>query len=116
MPRLIFALAFRLSLFTFHSSLTMKLLTCPINGPRPLSEFVYGGEVRPMPDAAAASDAQWADYVFNRRGEPGVHQEWWYHLASGTWFIAERDNVSDQFLRTYLYADRPPADQPVNPI
>ncbi|HEY5315220.1 MAG TPA: sarcosine oxidase subunit delta [Pirellulales bacterium] len=87
----------------------MKLLTCPINGPRPLSEFVYGGEVRPMPDPAAASDAQWADYVFNRRGEPGVHEEWWYHLASGTWFIAQRDNVSDQFLRTYLYADRPPS-------
>ena len=32
------------------SSPVMKLLTCPINGPRPVSEFVYGGEVRPMPD------------------------------------------------------------------
>lgn len=81
----------------------MKILSCPINGPRPLSEFAYGGELRPMPDAAVASDAVWADYVFNRHGEPGVRREWWYHIASGTWFVAERDNLSDEFLRTYLY-------------
>ena len=48
-----------------------------------------------MPDASSASDAQWADYVFNRQGEPGIRQEWWYHVASGTWFIAERDNLKD---------------------
>ena len=88
----------------------MKLLRCPINGLRPLSEFAFGGEVRPAPDPAASSDAQWADYVFNRQGEPGVRKEWWYHLASGTWFIAERDNRSDQFLRTYLF-DQPPTDE-----
>ena len=81
----------------------MKLLRCPINGLRPLSEFVFGGEVRDMPDASTASDGQWADYVFNRQGEPGVRREWWYHSASGTWFIAERDNLKDEFLRTYLY-------------
>lgn len=81
----------------------MKLLTCPINGPRPLQEFVFGGEVRPMPDAKQATDADWADYVFNRSGEPGVRREWWYHAPSGAWFVAERDNASDVFLRTYLY-------------
>ena len=84
----------------------MKLLTCPINGPRPLQEFAYGGVVREMPDAAASSDAEWADYVFNRTGEPGTHREWWYHLPSGTWFIAERDNVKDIIVRTYLYSPR----------
>jgi len=81
----------------------MKILTCPINGPRPVQEFVYGGEYRPMPDEATASDAQWADYVFNRSGEPGLSREWWYHAPSGTWFIAERDNVKDVVLRTYLF-------------
>ncbi|HWB12109.1 MAG TPA: sarcosine oxidase subunit delta [Pirellulales bacterium] len=80
----------------------MKLLTCPINGPRPLSEFVFGGEVRTMPDDNV-DDAAWADYVFNRAGEPGVRREWWYHVASGTWFVAERDNLNDEFVRTYLY-------------
>ena len=82
----------------------MKIITCPINGPRPLQEFHFGGEVRTMPDATAATDAEWANYVFNRSGEPGVKREWWYHVPSGTWFIAERDNRTDEFLRTYLYA------------
>lgn len=58
-----------------------------------------------MPDDKATSDQQWADYVFNRAGEPGVKKEWWYHIASGTWFIAERDTLKDQFIRTYLYED-----------
>ena len=83
----------------------MKLLTCPINGQRPLQEFHYGGQVRPMPDPGACDDSQWADYVFNRSGEPGVKREWWCHLASGTWFIAERDTRTDDIGRTYLPDD-----------
>ena len=81
----------------------MKIINCPINGPRPLQEFQFGGEVRPMPDPNTASDEQWADYVFNRNGEPSVKREWWHHIASGTWFLAERDNVTDEIVRTYLY-------------
>ena len=81
----------------------MKMIHCPINGPRPIQEFHFGGEFRPMPDPAKATDEQWADYVFNRNGEPGVKKEWWYHVPSDTWFIAERDNRTDEFLRTYLY-------------
>jgi len=81
----------------------MKLLNCPINGVRPLQEFAYGGEFRPMPDPGAATDKVWADYVFNRAGEPKIKKEWWYHLASGTWFVAERDTLKDEFIRTYLY-------------
>ncbi|NKB70471.1 MAG: sarcosine oxidase subunit delta [Candidatus Latescibacteria bacterium] len=84
----------------------MKILTCPINGPRPLQEFTFGGEVRPMPKEA--SDEEWADYVFNRSGEPGIQREWWYHIASNTWFIAERDIRSDQFIRSYLYNNEGP--------
>jgi len=81
----------------------MKQLQCPINGVRPIQEFHFGGTVRDMPDPNAATDEQWADYVFNREGEPGVKREWWYHIASGTWFIAERDVVEDTVIRTYLY-------------
>ncbi|MGH7944177.1 MAG: sarcosine oxidase subunit delta [Opitutaceae bacterium] len=85
----------------------MKILTCPINGPRPIQEFVYGGEVRAMPDPAVASDSEWADYVFNRNGEPAIKREWWFHLASNTWFVAERDNESDRIVRTYLWNKEP---------
>ena len=86
----------------------MKLIRCPINGVRPLQEFAFGGEVRTMPDPAKCSDAEWADYVFNRSGEPGLKEEWWYHLASGTWFIVERDTLKDEFVRSYLYPRQEP--------
>ncbi|HSO05664.1 MAG TPA: sarcosine oxidase subunit delta [Pelomicrobium sp.] len=82
----------------------MRLLTCPVNGPRPLDEFVFGGEVRAMPDPAAVDDAAWADYVFNRAGAPAVKREWWYHAPSGTWFVAERDTLTDAVKRTYLWS------------
>ena len=85
----------------------MKILTCPLNGPRPIQEFLFGGELRTMPDPASASDDEWADYVFHREGQAGTKIEWWYHLPSGTWFLAERDNQTDQFVRTYLYQDGP---------
>lgn len=83
----------------------MKLLRCPVNGLRPLQEFHYGGPYRAMPDPGACSDAEWADYVFNRPGEPGVQLEWWYHLPSGTWLIAERDTVRDEFTGAWLYEE-----------
>jgi sarcosine oxidase subunit delta len=87
----------------------MKLMTCPINGRRAISEFACGGELREMPDAATVSDQAWADYVFNRSGVPGVKQEWWCHTPSGVWFIAERDTTTDTILRTYLYPPAAPA-------
>ena len=84
----------------------MKLMTCPVNGPRSISEFAYGGELREMPDPATASDAVWADYVFNRNSLPGVKHEWWCHTPSGVWFIAVRDTSTDTITRTFLYEPR----------
>ena len=83
----------------------MKLLKCPVNGVRPLQEFVFGGEYRPMPDPDSASDKEWAAFIFNRSGAPGVKREWWYHIASGVWFMAERDTLKDEIIRTYLYEE-----------
>jgi sarcosine oxidase subunit delta len=85
----------------------MKILNCPVNGPRAVTEFAYWGELRQMPDPAAVSDEQWADYVFNRNGAPGIKMEWWCHTPSNTWFIVERDTARDQVLRTYLYGEAP---------
>ena len=81
----------------------MKIMTCPVNGPRPLQEFVYGGDVTEMPCPDQATDEQWAAYVFERDGAPGPHKEWWYHAPSGVWFIAERDTGTDEISSTYRY-------------
>lgn len=81
----------------------MKLMTCPVNGVRAISEFVCGGELRAMPDPNAVSDDTWSDYVFNRNSVPTLKKEWWCHTPSGVWFIAERDTATDTIQRTYLY-------------
>lgn len=87
----------------------MKLLRCPLNGVRPVQEFQFGGEYRAEPEAGAAEEA-WTDYVFNRTGAPRVALEWWYHIASGTWFLAERDTMKDEIVRTGLYEEFFPRD------
>lgn len=81
----------------------MKIMYCPVNGARPISEFIYGGPLRPMP-AEPVDDQAWADYVFNRTSVPGIQQEWWCHTPSNTWFVAERNTVTDNVLQTYLYS------------
>lgn len=84
----------------------MKLLTCPMNGSRPLSEFIFGGELRDAPDQKTCTDAEWAAFVHNRHGAPGDKKEWWYHSPSGTWFVAERNTLSDKVTATYLYGQK----------
>ena len=81
----------------------MKIMTCPVNGARAISEFVCGGELREMLDQQTASDSQWSNYVFNRDSVRAIKKEWWCHVPSGVWFIAERDTGNDIVQRTYLY-------------
>lgn len=83
----------------------MKIMHCPLNGPRNISEFVYGGEVVEMPDPTGASDAEWADHVFLEANQRGIVREWWLHVATAYWFIAERDTATDDIVRTYPSSD-----------
>ena len=78
-----------------------------MNGVRPIAEFVYGGEYREMPNPETSDDKTWAAYVHYRNNAPGVKREWWYHAPSGTWFIAERNTLSDEVLATYLHGKAP---------
>ena len=74
----------------------MKIMSCPLNGPLNISEFVYGGELKPMPDIAHCSDKEWADYVFHSENRAGLVIEWWMHSASAYWFLAERNTATDE--------------------
>jgi len=78
----------------------MKIMPCPLNGPRNIQEFAYGGEVTPHPAPDAPTEA-WAERAFFPENRAGVVREWWLHVATGYWFIAERDTVRDEILRTY---------------
>ncbi|MCS3902029.1 sarcosine oxidase subunit delta [Methylohalomonas lacus] len=79
----------------------MKIMPCPLNGPRNIAEFVCGGEVKAMPHPSQAGDAEWADYLFLEDNTLGFVTEWWLHVASGYWFIAERHTASNEIIRTY---------------
>jgi sarcosine oxidase, subunit delta len=81
----------------------MKLMTCPLNGPRNISEFVWLGEVKEMPDPDSCSDAQWADYVFLENNIAGIVDEWWVHAPSNMFFIARRNTVSDEVIETMTF-------------
>ena len=99
----------------------MKIMNCPLNGPRNISEFSSLGEVSEMPDPDSLTDAEWADFVWLSNNTAGVVREWWCHTATSYWFIAERNTVTDEILRTYpaseVFKDRRdfPARKDENP-
>ncbi len=83
----------------------MKLLNCPLNGPRNIEEFSYGGELRLMPNPARCDPREWAEYVFFNDNNAGLVTEWWCHNATSYWFLAERDTVTDEIVRTFDPSD-----------
>ncbi|QMU60362.1 MAG: sarcosine oxidase subunit delta [Gammaproteobacteria bacterium] len=88
----------------------MKIMNCPLNGPRNISEFICFGEVTDMPNPNELSDEQWADFTWMSNNTAGVIREWWCHTATTFWFIAERNTVTDEILNTYpaneVFTDR----------
>lgn len=79
----------------------MKIMHCPLNGPRNISEFVCYGEINDMPNPNETADEQWAHYIWFANNTAGVVREWWCHAPTSYWFIAERNTVTDEFVRTY---------------
>ena len=79
----------------------MKQMQCPLNGWRNIQEFAHGGEVVSEPDPNRCTDAEWAEYMFIEDNRAGLVKEWWCHVATAYWFIAERDTAKDEIVRTY---------------
>ena len=79
----------------------MKQMPCPMNGLRNISEFICGGEVESMPDPTTGSDHEWAEYLFIENNTKGVVREWWMHIPTSYWFIAERNTETEEIIKTY---------------
>ena len=79
----------------------MKIMNWPLNGPRNISEFICFGEVIDMPNPNEMSDEQWADFMWMSNNTAGVVREWWCHTATSYWFIAERNTITDEIIKTY---------------
>ena len=68
-------------------------IPCPHCGPRPHTEFTFGGEDRPV----RATDPE-ADFarVYLAENEAGPRRERWFHaLGCRTWFAVRRDTTTD---------------------
>lgn len=83
----------------------MKILNCPLNGPRNISEFTYGGEYHLLPDPEKASKQAWAEYVFFHDNRASLVTEWWMHTATAFWFLVDRNTITDEILRTYRVSE-----------
>ena len=78
-------------------------IECPNCGVRPVWEFHYGGPPRERP-GAAATDREWAEYLYNRPNLRGEQTEWWSHRsACKLWFIVRRNTATNQVLETRRY-------------
>lgn len=81
-------------------------LVCPNCGSRPHTEFWFGGEVEPHPEAAAArtlDEARVAVFeadfarVWLRRNSCGVqHERWFHHAGCRRWHTAVRDTLTNR--------------------
>jgi len=82
----------------------MLLIPCPICGPRPETEFRYGGEAHvARPELPSAlDDQQWVEFLYHRTNPRGLHYERWRHFyGCGRFFNCVRETVSDEIIATY---------------
>ena len=87
----------------------MMQLPCPYCGLRDETEFVCGGESHVTRPPLAASDDEWADYLFGRRNPKGMTNERWHHrFGCSQWFNIERDTLAHAIGTAYLMIDAKP--------
>lgn len=88
----------------------MLTIDCPFCGPRPETEFGYGGQahVAYPADPYALTDEEWAQFLFYRDNPKGDFAERWVHSAGcRKWFNAVRDTRTYEFRQVYpVYAAR----------
>jgi heterotetrameric sarcosine oxidase delta subunit len=69
-------------------------IPCPNCGPRPYTEFTFGGELRPLEAADPAEDFA---RVYLRENTPGDQQERWFHLyGCRRWLTLRRDTLTNR--------------------
>ncbi|MBL6455050.1 sarcosine oxidase subunit delta [Belnapia sp. T6] len=86
----------------------MLLIRCPWCGERPEIEFRHAGEAH-LARPAAATDAEWAAYLYERANPRGWARERWRHAhGCGRFFNARRHTLTDCIAATYAPGEEPP--------
>ena len=77
-------------------------IECPNCGPRPSTDYRYGGEVRPAADPNAAPEVE-ARRLWMRRNVAGVQRERWFHRdGCRRWLTISRNTLTNT-----VESDRP---------
>ncbi len=87
----------------------MMRLPCPYCGTRDEIEFRFGGESHIERPDLEVSDADWADYLFNRNNPAGLQCERWVHVyGCRQWFNVVRDTVTHKVHAVYKMGEVKP--------
>lgn len=87
----------------------MLRIPCPWCGVRDETEFRFGGEAHVERPDLEVSDAEWADYLFNRENPKGLHYERWCHVyGCSQWFNVVRDTVTHEIHAVYEMGEAKP--------
>ena len=87
----------------------MMRLPCPYCGTRDEIEFRFGGESHIERPDENVSDADWADYLFNRENPKGLQYERWVHVyGCRQWFNLVRDTVTHKVHAVYKMGEVKP--------
>jgi len=87
----------------------MLRIPCPWCGIRDETEFRFGGEAHVERPGLEVSDAEWADYLFNRENPKGLHYERWCHVyGCSQWFNVVRDTVTHEIHAVYEMGEAKP--------
>ena len=87
----------------------MLRIPCPYCGTRDEGEFRFGGESHVERPGLEVSDAEWADYLFNRNNPKGLHYERWCHTyGCGQWFNVVRDTLTHEIYAVYRMGEVKP--------
>ncbi|MEL6679746.1 MAG: sarcosine oxidase subunit delta [Pseudomonadota bacterium] len=81
----------------------MLILTCPCCGVTgEETEFHAGGEAHLTRFGPGSGDAEFRDYLFQRKNPRGVHFERWRHqYGCGKWFHVARDTATLEIFGAY---------------
>lgn len=80
----------------------MPTLVCPRCGRRPLEEYVFGGERRPVPDGILDADDRDFDEVWVLENPDGPTTERWFHaFGCRRWLTVRRDTSTDTVLEVH---------------
>jgi len=80
----------------------MLRIPCPYCGVRDEPEFHFGGPSHIARPALDVTDAEWADYLFNRENPKGINYERWLHTyGCGRWFNVARSTLTHEIRAVY---------------